>query len=256
MKLTNNTILITGGTSGIGLAFAQKFLALDNTVIVTGRSQAKIDAAIFENPGLHGIAADVSDLASVRALVKTLNEKFPQLNMVINSAGIMRVKQLFDESVTAEDLTSEIETNLNGTIWVDKLLLPVLAKQPEAMIINVTSGLANISWHMTPTYSATKSGVRLFTNALRYQAKKQAPNLHVVELVPPLVRGTALESNQGNQTQGITTEQLVAAGLKGIAKNKKRINVGQSKLLQVMGRTLPMAFENLMAKTIEKAEEN
>ncbi|MCV3295541.1 SDR family NAD(P)-dependent oxidoreductase [Oenococcus kitaharae] len=255
MQLSNNIILITGGTSGIGLAFAKKLIELGNTVIVTGRSQKKIDRVLSENPGLVALTADVSDLDSVKSLVQTMTKDYPKLNIVINSAGIMRPEDLFDPKLAPEELTEEIDINLKGTIWMDQLLLPLLSAQTESMIVNITSGLANLSMHATPTYSATKAGLRMFTNALRFQASRQAPGLHIVELVPPLVRGTSLEANKNIQNQGITTDQLVTAGIAGMAKNKKRINVAQSKAMQLMGRSFPMFFENRIAKSMTKANQ-
>ncbi|MCM3194855.1 SDR family NAD(P)-dependent oxidoreductase [Priestia megaterium] len=116
MKLENRTILVTGGTSGIGLAFAKRFVEMGNTVIVTSRSKQNIDQAIKENPNLIGIAADVSQVKSVDQLVHQIKQQYSKLDVLFNSAGIMRYYDLFAEEVTGGQLTTEIDTNLNGTI--------------------------------------------------------------------------------------------------------------------------------------------
>ncbi|WP_246281270.1 SDR family oxidoreductase [Saccharibacillus qingshengii] len=172
MKLANRTILVTGGTSGIGLAFAQRFLQMGNTVIVTGRSLQRIEEAVAGSPGLIGLAADVSDPDSVAKLAETLRADYPTLDIVFNNAGIMHEYDLFDERITAGQLAAEINTNLTGTVYVTQALLPLLAARPEAMIVNVSSLLASVSVANAPTYSATKAGVHMFSDALREQMRE------------------------------------------------------------------------------------
>ncbi|GFH39892.1 SDR family oxidoreductase [Lactococcus insecticola] len=252
MKLTNNTILITGGTSGIGLAFAQKFLALGNTVIVTGRSQAKIDAAISENPGLYGIAADVSDAADVARLAQKVLSDFPNLNVVMNSAGIMRTYDLFDDDLKATDLLAEIDTNLNGTILVSQTFLKHLTAQPESLLVNVSSGLANVSSAPNPIYSATKAGVHMFTDAVREQVIYQGyTNLQVTELVPPLVSETNLEENVHVEgPNNMTLTDLVAEGITGIENGSTRIDAGFAKVIRKNALENPEHFTHQMAENM------
>jgi len=137
MRLSRNTILITGGTSGIGLELATQFAALDNTVIVTGRNQSKLDTARKKLPGVHAIQSDASDPAEIAGLYDDVVRPFPNLNMLINNAGIMRKINLHAFSSDLRGLTREIETNLNGPIRMTVQFLPQLKAQKTAAIMNV-----------------------------------------------------------------------------------------------------------------------
>lgn len=248
MKLQNNTILITGGTSGIGLALAEKLNKLGNKVIVTGRNQERIDNAIKDSD-LVGFQMDVSSAKSVREVGKRIKEEYPELNIVINSAGIMRPYNLFDEEVSVEDLMAEINTNLSGTIAVDKTLLNHFVEQPEALIVNVSSGLANLSSAAHPVYSATKAGVHMFTDALREQLLFAGhKNVHVMELVPPLVAETNLEPNSSTDApNNLSLDDLVTAAIEGMENNAIRVNAGYAETLRKLGQTNPDQAEHQMA---------
>jgi len=243
MKLTNNTIMITGGTSGIGLAFALRLLDMGNRVIVVGRNQAKIDNVLSLHPGLEAIRADISQTADVTALTNQLERDYPDLNLIINSAGIMRQYDLFDPEIALSDLTSEVTTNLNGIIYVTKSLLPLLSRQPEAMIVNISSLLSLVSAADSPVYSATKAGIHMYTDALREQVKANHVNIHIVELLPPLVTGTNL-TQQYDKTfldkfASSTTTQLVNVGIRGMQKNKPQIDAGFTKFMRVSMHLVP-----------------
>ncbi|SFE24631.1 uncharacterized oxidoreductase [Paenibacillus algorifonticola] len=243
MKLNNRTILVTGGTSGIGSAFAKRFHEMGNTVIITGRSQKRIDQAVKNNPGIIGMVADVSDAKSVEQLAKELAKHYPKLDIVFNNAGIINEFDLFDESITYEYLISEINTNLNGTIYVTKALLPLLAKQREAMIVNVTSLLANITVANAPTYSATKAGIHMFSDALREQIRYKGKNIHVMELCPPVISETNLTDtyDEGlmNKLISFPLTKLVNVGIKGMLRNKLRVNVGFTKVMRFSMKFAP-----------------
>lgn len=227
MQLTNNTILITGGTSGIGLAFAQAFLVKGNTVIVTARSQDKLATVLAANPGLIGYTSDVTDSHSVEQLADQVLTNHPDLNIVMNSAGIMRAYDLFAETKPT-DLLAEVTTNLNGTILVSQTFLSHLSQMPTALLLNVSSGLANVSSAAHPIYSATKAGVHMFTDAVREQALYHGfNNLHVIELVPPLVAETNLEATTTpDAPNNMRLADLVTTGLDGIAHDVPRIDAG------------------------------
>lgn len=257
MKLKNRTILVTGGTSGIGFAFAKRFLEMGNTVIITGRSQQRIDQAVQNNPGLIGMAADVSDPKSVEQLAKELTIHYPKLDIVFNNAGIMHEFDLFDESITYEHLTAEITTNLNGTIYVTKALLPLLAKQQEAMIVNVSSLLANVTVANAPTYSATKAGVHMFSDALREQIRAKGKNIHVMELCPPVISETNLTDtyDEGflNKMISLPLAKLVNAGIKGMESNKLRVNAGFTKVMRFSMKFAPDFITHTWGQMILKA---
>ncbi|MGG3943632.1 SDR family NAD(P)-dependent oxidoreductase [Peribacillus psychrosaccharolyticus] len=263
MKLSNNTIIITGGTSGIGLAFAQEFLKRGNKVIVIGRNQQTIDQVMKEHKGLIGLQGDVSNADSVRKMAAFIKENYPEANVLFHSAGIMRTFKLLDEMLEIEHLTTEVETNLNGTMWMTKALLPQLTEQNESMIVTVSSGLSYITSPMHPVYSATKAGIHMFTDALRIQLNKSGKNVHVMELVPPLVAETNLVLHLGAETnlessvksvdgiQNMSLATLVKHGIKGMEKNKKRVVPGVSKFLCLAGKFFPDLLSSSMAKGME-----
>jgi len=249
MKLTDNTILITGGTSGIGLGLAQRLQTMGNKVIVLGRSEKRIAEILRDNPDFDSYQADVSKPETLKDLPAWIMTNYPKLNMVINSAGIMRPYDLLDPELTVDDLTAEINTNLIGTIAVDKLLLPQLVQQPEAMIVNVSSGLANVSSAAHPVYSATKAGVHMFTGALREQLiYAKHDNVHVMELVPPLVAETNLDSTiTTSGTGNMKLSDLIDAAIKGMSSDKIRVNAGASKAMRKAGQIAPDRTEHQMA---------
>lgn len=204
MKLQGNTILITGGGSGIGLAMAEEFHKLGNTVIVAGRTQAKLQEA--KAKGLHTITADMTSLESVNTLANEVTSRFPQLNIVIHNAGIMVNEKLLskDNSKTA---TETVATNLLGPIYLTNALLPHFIKQPAATIMTVTSGLASVPLAMTPTYSATKAAIHSYTQSLRYQLKDT--HIEVKELVPPYVRTSLMGQRQADDTNAMPLNEFI-----------------------------------------------
>ncbi|WP_262315324.1 SDR family oxidoreductase [Lacticaseibacillus parakribbianus] len=254
MKLTQNTILITGGTSGLGLRLAQALLRRGNVVIVTSRRQTVIDQAVAANPGLVGYPVDVADRQSVQALAATIRSQHPDLNMVINSAGIMRGVNFFTPQTP---LTAEIETNLIGTANVDWAFLPQLAAAPEAALVNVGSGLGYLPSTAHPLYAASKAGVHALTTALRNQAAYWGyRQLHVIQVAPPLVAATNLEptmhANGERNPLNMDIDAFVAAVLKGIGQNRAVINPGASRLLAAAGRLAPRwLVARLMRRTMQ-----
>jgi uncharacterized oxidoreductase len=157
MKLTNNTILITGGGSGIGRGLAEALHALGNKVIIAGRRQKTLEETTDANPGMASVILDLDDPAAIQSFVEEVTELHPKLNVLINNAGIMRPENLKAPNVKdAEDI---ITTNLLGPIRLTGALVPHLQKQANAAIINVSSGLAFVPFPATPTYSATKAAL-------------------------------------------------------------------------------------------------
>ncbi|MEJ9164757.1 SDR family NAD(P)-dependent oxidoreductase [Paenibacillus graminis] len=183
---------------------------------------------------------------------------YPKLDIVFNNAGIMHEFDLFDESITYEHLAAEITTNLNGTIYVTKALLPLLAKQQEAMIVNVSSLLANITVANAPTYSATKAGVHMFSDALREQIRAKGKKIHVMELCPPVISETNLTDtyNEGflNKMISLPLAKLVNAGIKGMEKNKLRVNAGFSKVMRFSMKFAPDFITHTWGQMILKAK--
>jgi uncharacterized oxidoreductase len=183
MNLTGNTILITGGGSGIGLALAREFHQRGNKVIIAGRRQDVLDQVTAANPGIQAIALDVADPASIAAAVPQLTHDYPTLDTVLNNAGIMRPEDL--QMGKVDDAEAIVATNLLGPIRLTAALLPHLLERPAATILNVSSGLAFVPLAMTPTYCATKAAIHSYTQSLRYQLK--ATPVRVLEIIPPWV---------------------------------------------------------------------
>ncbi|PMD72214.1 SDR family oxidoreductase [Companilactobacillus nuruki] len=251
MKLINNTILITGGTSGIGLGLAEEMANRDNQIIVVGRNQDKLNSVKRKHPKFGIYQADVSNIADIEKLSMKVKTDFPQLNMLINSAGIMSPFDLLDPAVSVDSLISDIQVDLIGTVAVDKLFLPQLKEQEESMIVNISSGLANISSAAHPTYSASKAGVHMFTSALRDQLRYAGvDNIHIMELVPPLVSETNLEpgSNSISGNGDMKLVDLIKETIDGMENNEMRVNAGAAAALRKAGQTNPDNTEWDMAK--------
>lgn len=194
MKLTGNTILLTGGGSGIGRALAESFQALGNQVIIAGRRKHLLDEVTAANPGMASVALNIDNAASIRATAQELTAKYPALNVLINNAGIMRVENLKAQQQDLADAEALITTNLLGPIRLTAALLPHLQQQPSSVIMNVSSGLAFVPLAPTPTYNATKAAIHSYTESLRYQLKGTATA--VLELIPPYVQTDLLDGNE------------------------------------------------------------
>jgi len=185
MKIMGNTILITGGGTGIGRGLAEQFHALGNRVIIAGRRQKALDETTAANPGMKSIALDIADSASIRSIVAQLAADYPELNVLINNAGIMRPENLRAQANDLANAEAIVATNLLGPIRLTAGLLPLLQQQTYSAIMNVSSGLAFVPLAPTPTYSATKAALHSYTQSLRYQLR--ATKTEVLELIPPYV---------------------------------------------------------------------
>jgi uncharacterized oxidoreductase len=186
MKMHSNTILITGGTSGIGKGLAEAFHKLGNQVIITGRRKDRLRSITAANPGMRYFPLDVADPASVRATARHIVEEFPGLNCAFNNAGIQnRHDFASDRPIDDDAVLAEIQTNLLGLIRVTAEFLPQLKTQRDAVLLNVSSGLAFVPMAVFPVYCATKAAVHSFTLALRQQLR--GSSIQVIELIPPYV---------------------------------------------------------------------
>jgi len=185
MKLSGNTILITGGGSGIGRRLAEAFHKLGNQVIVAGRRKEALDETIAGNPGMKSLTVDMQSAAAIRDFAARAAAEFPALNVLINNAGIMRPEKLLAQQPDLADAEATVATNLLGPIRLTAALLPHLEKQPYAVIMNTSSGLAFLPLALTPTYCATKAAVHSYTQSLRYQLRQTS--IEVLELAPPYV---------------------------------------------------------------------
>ena len=254
MKLSQRTILITGGTSGIGLELARQLLARGNTVLITGRDQEKLDAAQRTLSGVHAFRSDVSDPAAIAALHAQVLAGFPALDTLINNAGIMRNLNL-NEDRDLTDVTREIEINLSGPIRMVQQFLPHLKTRPGALIVNVSSGLAFVPMLAAPVYSATKAAMHSYSQSLRGQL--EGTGVTVVELAPPGVETPLFRTEFEAETKGqkaMPVAVLAEKAIAGIEAGQREIRPGQSNLLKLLSRVAPdFAFKQLTKMTKPKS---
>jgi uncharacterized oxidoreductase len=225
MQTSGNTILITGGNSGIGKRLSEEFAARGNAVIVTGRKQDTIDAVVAANENIiAGYVLDVQDADAIAAFAARVTADHPELNVIVNNAGIMVA-----EDLRAQDLgvaEAIVTTNLLGPIRLISALLPHLLAQPSATVMTVSSGLAFVPLAKTPTYNATKAAIHSYTQSLRHQLADT--NVDVIEIVPPGV-ATDLMPGQAQDPQMMPLEDFIAETMAnfdepGLTENKvKRV---------------------------------
>jgi uncharacterized oxidoreductase len=206
MRFDDNTVLITGGASGIGFALAERFLQAGSTTIVCGRRVEALQAAQAKYPQLYTRVCNVADPAERKALFAWATETFPQLNMLVNNAGIQQRLQLQGQPAW-EALHEEVAINLEAPIQLSTLFIPHLLKQERAAILNVTSGLAFTPLAAAPVYCATKAALHSFTLSLRQQLA--GTPIAVIEIIPPAVN-TDL-GGQGLHTHGVPLQEFTEA---------------------------------------------
>ena len=193
MNISGNTILITGGTSGIGLALARALKAAGNTVIIAGRRKALLDD-LARRDGFAAYELDIADAAAIPAFAAKVAAAHPALDMLVNNAGIMQTEDLAAADTAIAEAT--VATNLLGPIRLTAALLPHLMRQPRATIVNVSSGLAFVPLAATPTYSATKAAMHSYSQSLRHQLRDST--VAVLELAPPAVQTDLMPGSATN----------------------------------------------------------
>ncbi len=239
MRTTHHTVLITGGTSGIGLALAKRFLKQENAVIVTGTNPPKADAVKRELPALTVELADMRDRHALEKLVC----RYPDINILVNNAGIQYNYEFADPAIAPEHITTELDINLLAPLYLTKLLLPQLLSHPTAAIINVTSGLGIVPKQSAPVYCASKAALHSFTKTLRWQL--EGTSVQVFEIIPPLV-DTAM--TQGRGRSKITPEALVEEFWRDFKRDRYEMRIGKTKLLFVLQRLMPLLVERIMRR--------
>jgi len=246
MKMQSNTIFITGGGSGIGRALAEAFHKLGNQIIVAGRREEVLKRTCAANPGMNYIVMDVTDAASIRSGAAEVISRFPQLNCVINNAGIQREHDFtHGETVSDEVVEQEIDTNLLGLIRVSAALLPNLQKMENATLMNVSSGLGFVPISRFPVYCATKAAVHSFCLSIRRQLR--GTGVKVVEIVPPYVAtdlGHTLRPGGGVPVP-MPLEEYIAALMEELAGGPEEAAVGTAKRL--MAASAGEAVRNIFA---------
>ncbi|MDB5267855.1 MAG: short-chain dehydrogenase [Hymenobacter sp.] len=233
MNLATNTILLTGGASGIGLALAVRFLRAGSTVIIVGRRADKLAEAQQRYPGLITCQANIADVAERIELVRWATTEYPSLNVLVNNAGIQNRIQLADDAATDwEQRREELVINVEAPIHLATLLVPHLRQQPGAAIINVTSGLSFAPAAFVPIYSATKAALHSFTLSLRHQL---APTgISVLEIVPPAV-DTDL-GGPGLHTFGVNVDEFADSVVARLTAGEQEVGYGSSEKSRLASR--------------------
>ena len=210
MNITGNTILITGGGSGIGRGLAEAFYQLGNEMIIAGRREQLLKETVAANAGMNSEVLDINNADAIRTFAAHVTKTYPKLNVVIHNAGIMRNENLREQRVN--DAEEIVATNLLGPIRLTAELLPALLAQPRATIMTVSSGLAFVPLAMTPTYCATKAAIHSYSQSLRYQLANTS--VEVIELIPPYVQTELMGSRQANDPNAMPLADFIAEVMK------------------------------------------
>ena len=244
MKLTNNTILITGGSSGIGLALLKTFYELGNKVLIAARNSEKLNEVKKQFPEIEIFECDLTKQTDLDELVVFIEQHHQNLNMLFNNAAIQYNYDFLTEQNIINKVDYEVSANLTSTIKLCGLLLPTLLKNENSAIINVSSGLAISPKKSAPVYCATKAGIHNFTKAFRYQM--EATNIKVFEIIPPLV---ATPMTEGRGKNKLAPEKLVIEFVNDFKHNKYESYIGKSKLLKLVSRISPKFADTILKKS-------
>jgi len=247
MKIQGNTVLITGGATGIGFSLAEAFVKAGDRVVICGRRQAKLREAKRKLPQVHTKVCDLSKEDQRRLLYEWVSSNFQDVNILANNAGIQRVidlKKGVNELSAGED---EIEVNLKAYVHLCALFTPFFLKKKEAAIINVSSGLGFVPIAMMPVYCATKAAIHSFTQSLRHQLRDTS--IKVLEVIPPTVdteldKGARAQRRQGDR--GIPPVEVANATLKALENDQDEVMIGMVENLRIRARAYPeQAFQNI-----------
>ncbi len=237
MRTTDHTVLITGGTSGIGLALAKRFLRQGNVVIVTGTNALKAEAVKHDLPAIKFELVDMRD----RHALEKLMYRYPDVNILINNASVQYNYEFADPAISPTQIATELDINLLSPLHLTKLFLPQLLSRSTSAIINVSSGLGIVPKQSAPVYCASKAALHSFTKALRWQL--EGTSVRVFEIIPPLV-DTAMTRGRGRGK--ITPDALVQEFWGNFSNDRYEMRIGKTKFLFVLQRLMPSLAERLM----------
>lgn len=245
MEVSGNTVLVTGGGSGIGLALTRRLAELGNQVIVCGRSDSSL-ARARSVPGVVTLRVDLGVASEITTLVSWLRRNHPELNVVVNNAGVMRrhdVRSMGPAGEAWAHASAEVATNLLAPITLSLDLLPDLLERRPAAIVSVTSALAWVPMVGAPVYCASKAALHSFTQSLRDQTRSDG--LLVMEVLPPTV-DTAM--TEGMETHKITPDAMARAIIDGLARDRKEVVIGQARVLRRLATVAPWLARRILAK--------
>ncbi len=250
MKLEQRTVLITGATSGIGLELAKQLIARGNTVLITGRDPDKLRRVKADLPAVHAFQSDVTKPEDIAALQQRVAAEFPTCDVLINNAGIMRNLNV-NAPRALTDVTEEVDVALKGPMQMVQAFLPLLKRHPEALIVNVSSGLAFIPFPLSPAYSAAKAGLHAYTRCLRVQLK--GSRVAVIELAPPGTETKLFRDEfqaEMKKQKAMPVEKLVDQAIAEIEAGRAEIRPGLSNVLYLLSRLAPGLPFGQMAKMV------
>jgi len=247
MKTANNIVLITGGATGIGFSLAEAFVKARNEVIICGRRENKLKEAKEKLPQIHTRVCNLSKEEERKSLYEWASSNFPNLNILVNNAGIQRMvdfKKGTEQLFAGED---EIEINFKSYVHLSAYFIPAFQKQKEAAIINISSGLGFVPLAIAPVYCATKAAIHSFSLSLRHQLRNTP--IKVFEVIPPTV-DTELDkgarAQRGQQDRGMRPEEVAQAAMQALEKDQYEVAVGRAENLRTATRSdIEQIFQNM-----------
>jgi uncharacterized oxidoreductase len=246
-RITNETVLITGGSSGIGFEMAKKLVEKGNTVIICGRSEKKLAQCKAKVPQLHTIQCDITSEKDRKDLFHNVQNRFPDLSIFVNNAGIVKRYYLEDSNSIESHILDELHTNYTAPVFLTKLFLPIIKKN-RGTFVNVTSGLAFVPLHIQATYCATKAALHSFSQSIREQLKKS--NVKVIEIAYPAV-DTPFQNGEST-VEMIKAETAAEEAINGLEHEKELILVKKSALLYTLSRIMPRKVFQILNRAVPK----
>jgi len=244
MKLKNKTIFITGGTSGIGLAYAKEFLRTGNKVIVCGIRKSAIEEIKKTQPNLIVYRCDITNDDEVKKTLRKIQAEHGGFDILINNAGIQCIYDLTQDDKAILKIEKEIDINFTALAKLTKLSLAILTKKSETAIVNISSILAIVPKKSAPIYCATKAAVHSFSKVLRYQLEDT--NTKVFDVILPLVDTEMTKSREGSK---VSPEYVAQKVIKAMKTNKYEINIGKSRILLILHRLFPALAYKIIKNT-------